>query len=162
MVKIKGYVISVMCVSIVGSLVSLLSPEGEGGGLGKHVRLVFGLCIVIVLINPIKDVVCYIKNAEYEWVKDGGDQNSEKYEEIFYESYSSAEIENLKGGIKQLLYDRFEIDGSECEISVSLNSEGGLDRVLVTLYGGAVWKNTEEIEGYLYGILGCEIVTAVG
>ncbi len=162
MVRIRGYIISVMCVSVVGSLVSMLAPDGEGGGLGKHIRLIFGLCVIIVSINPIKDIVYYIKDVKYEWdyVKDGYD--SEKYEEIFYESYSASEIENLKSGIKQLLSDRFDIDISECEISVGTDGGGGLERILVTLYGNAVWKNTEEIEEYLYGLFGCEIVTAIG
>lgn len=159
---VKGYIISVICVSIVGSIASMLSLEGENGGLGKHFRLIFGICIVLVCLNPIKDIFNYIENAKNEWIVEGIVQNEEKYSEMFDKSFAAAEITNLKNGIKQLLNDRFDIDPAECEIAVSLNDSGDIKRIFITLYGRAVWKDTAEIENYLFNIFKCEIVTAVG
>ena len=50
-------------------------------------------------------------------------------------------------------------------MSLSIEKNGGekrLSRVLVTLYGAAVWKDSSAIEERLRSLLGCEIVTAVG
>jgi hypothetical protein len=34
--------------------------------------------------------------------------------------------------------------------------------VVITLYGSAGWKNTNEIEDYLENLLGCEIISVIG
>ena len=60
----KGYIISVMFITVVGSLVSMLAPDGEGGGLGRNNRLILGLCIVLVCINPIKSIILEIKDLD--------------------------------------------------------------------------------------------------
>ena len=49
----KAYVISVIIVGVIGSIIALISPEGEGGGLGKHTRLAVGLCVILVCIAPL-------------------------------------------------------------------------------------------------------------
>ena len=43
----KNYIISIIIVGVIGSLVTLLSPDGEGGGLKKHVSLAVGLCMIL-------------------------------------------------------------------------------------------------------------------
>ena len=158
----SSYVISIICVSIVGTIASILSPDGEGGGLLRHVRLVFGLCLVIVCINPIMQIVESIREMDFELSIPDVEEESDKYYDIFEDSYSKSEIVNLKTGIKQMLYDKFAIDPSECEITISFSGDGNLKRISVTLYGGAVWKDTEEIESYLYRAFACEIVTIIG
>ena len=163
---IKGYILSVMCISIIGSLIAMLSPEGEGGGIGKNTRLIFGLCVVLVCINPIKDIVLQIKDLDFDSNIGLPDGEDDRYEEIFDSSYSSAEIENLKGGIKQMLSDRFNIDGTECAVSVKVIPAGEgksrLEHIFITLYGSAIFKNTDEIEDYFGKIFSCEIITAIG
>ena len=163
---IKGYILSVMCISIIGSLISMLSPEGEGGGIGKNIRLIFGLCVVLVCINPIKDIVLQIKDLDFDSIIELPDGEGDRYDEIFDSSYSSAEIENLKEGIKQMLFDRFNIDGTECSVLVKVTSAGEgksrLEHIFITLYGSAIFKNTDEIEEYIGKIFGCEVITAIG
>ena len=163
---IKGYILSVMCISIIGSLIAMLSPEGEGGGIGMNTRLIFGLCVVLVCINPIKDIVLQIKDLDFDSNIGLPDGEDDRYDEIFDSSYSAAEIENLKGGIKQMLSDRFNIDGPVCAVSVKVTSAGEgksrLEHIFITLYGSAIFKNTDEIEDYFGKIFGCEIITAIG
>ncbi len=155
-----------MCISIVGSLVSMLTPDGEGGGISKNMRLIFGLCVVIVCINPIKEMVVLIDELDIGSVIDIPEEDEDKYNDIFNSSYTSAEIENLKMGIKQMLSDRFDIDSSECSVSVnSALGDGGrnmLKSITVILYGSAIFKNTDEIERYFENIFGCEVITAIG
>ena len=143
-----------------------LSPDGEGGGISRNIRLVYGICVVFVCIYPIKNIVNAVKELDLSHIVEVPEQNEDKYHDIFDSSYLSSETENLKNGIKQILYDRFSIDSSECDVKVSLitNEDGArkLQRVLITLYGSGIWRDTEEIERVLGGMLSCEIVTAIG
>ncbi len=168
----KEYILSIVCVSIIGSIVSMLAPEGEGGGLGKHTRLVFGLCLVIVCLYPIKNVIIYLDELNIEGKLEVPSQDQNEIESIFDSSYSAAEADNLKSGIKALLSDRFGVDMSECKVSVRFKKSdpaGGivgekqqLERIFITLYGSAIWKDTGQIEEYFSSIFNCEVVTAIG
>lgn len=162
----KLYVMSVICITAVGMLVSMLSPDGEGGGLSRNVRLVYGICVVFVCIYPINNIVIAVKELDFGLAVEAPEQNDDKYKDILESSYSAAEVESLKNGIKQILNDRFDIDSSECKVEVSFAEQDGgsraLRRVLITLYGSAIWKDTGEIEAVLGGMLACEIVTAIG
>ncbi len=157
---------SVLAVSIIGSLVSMLSPEGEGGGMIKNVKLVLGICVALVCIYPIKELVNDISALDIGSIVELPEQESDKYGDIFESSYSSAEAENLKSGIKQLLSDKFGIDSLECSVSVRLSDKNGerreLESISVTLYGSAIFKNTDEIERCLESIFNCEIITVIG
>ena len=162
----KLYVLSVICVTAVGTLVSMLVPEGEGGGISRNIKLVYGICVVFVCIYPIKNIAIAVKELDIGSVVETPEQDEDKYKDILESSYSAAEAESLKNGIKQILHDRFDIDSSECKVEVSFaEPEGGertLRRVLITLYGSAIWRDTGEIETVLGRMLACEIVTAIG
>ena len=164
--KIKAYIISVMCISVIGSLVSMLAPEGDGGGLGKNYRLVLGICVVLVCINPIKSIVLGINGFEIDSIVGITDENEGKYEEYLNSAYTDAEVESLKGGIYQMLEDRFKVMREDCSVAVELGRGEGntrtLESIYITLYGGAIFKNTAEIEDYFGAIFNCEIITIIG
>ncbi len=139
----------------------MLAPEGEGGGIGKNIRLIYGICVVFVCINPIKEIVVGIKDLDIGILYES-DEVDQELEDIFNDTYSSAEIENLRSGIKRLLYDRFAVEEHECSVSAKTADSGALETVYITLYGSAIFKNTDEIEAYFEGMLGCETVTVIG
>lgn len=161
----KGYILSIICVCIAGSLISILSPDDTGGGISKHIKLIFGLCVILVCLEPIKDGMEYIKTADLSQSILPSDDEADKYEDIFKSSYTAAEVENLKNEVKNILAEKFGIDGGECDVSIGLvASEQGnsLSRVLITLYDSAVWKDTSAIEAHLSSLLGCEVISAIG
>ncbi len=164
--KIKLYVMSVICITAIGTLVSMLAPEGDGGGISRNIKLVYGICVVFVCIYPIKNIITTVKELDMGSIVEIPEQNEDKYKDILDSSYTAAETENLKNGIKQILHDRFDIDSSECKVETSFSQitdgKRELRRVLITLYGSAIWKDTGEIESVLGRILSCEIVTAIG
>ena len=163
----KTYIILVVIVSVIGSIVSIISPDGEAGGLKTHVRLAVGIAIIPICVYPLFAFVNEMKNFDYHEIM--GEVNQESYENldnIFEESYALAEEGNLKDGIARILNERFEVERSECFVSVKIvKNEGGerrLEQIFINLYGSAIWKNTVEIESYFESIFGCEVVTAVG
>lgn len=161
----KAYIISIICVATIGSVISLLAPEGEGSGLRKHIDLVVGICVLSVCISPILSFLTTLSEFDIGQISAEYVQNTEKNESLFDSAYTAAEVDNLKIGIKAILNDRFGIDSADCSLSVRIGeSDGGkkLEQIFITLYGSAIWKDTGAIEDYLYELFGCEIVTAIG
>jgi hypothetical protein len=162
---VKSYVISIACVAIICSISSLLSPEGEGGGLGKHVRLVAALVLTVVCISPAVSLIEAILELDLsasfsEHITD----DSGRYEEIFHDSLDLSEERVLREGIADILCGQFEIDGDECDISFEISEgEDGrkLERIFILLRGSAIWKDTGEIERMLGEMFACEIITAI-
>lgn len=163
----KQYVISVIAVGVIGSIVNLLTPSGERGGISSHVRLVTGLVLILVCVSPLVTLIRSLGELDVsDIVGDIEKIEGVEYESVFQESYSAAEIENVKSGVKSILLDKFEIAEDECYVSITTESgESGkrsIKRIFINLYGRAILKNTDEIEEYLSSLFGCEIVTAVG
>lgn len=161
----REYIISVICAGAVAFIVSTLAPEGEGGGLGKNVKFSIGLMLIIVCLAPLTNLVSTIKELDLNSILPEVENNTEKYMDYLSSTYESAEKENLIRGIKVMLSDKFDIDESEAEVSVTIVGEKEkreLTRIFIRLYGRAIWKDTGEIEAYLGEIFNCEIITAIG
>ena len=155
----KEYVLSILAASTVGSLVMMLAPDGEGGGIKKHISLIVGLATILVIISPMKRAIEAIREIDFDGINNSV-HDSQEYESIFYEALEQVEINNLKSGIKAELKSKFGIDESECSVEITVDG-GKPCRVLIRLYGPAIWCDSGEIEEHFYKLLGCEIVTAI-
>lgn len=163
--EIKGYIISVMLICVISSAITLISPDGEGGGILKHVRLACGVVMIIVCISPIKAIIEGIGELDMSELAAIPEEDADEYESIFENSYSAAEKESICFGIKEMLYRNFEIDSTECDVSISVEVEGDerrVSRIFITLYGSAIWVDTGAVEEYLYEKFLCEVITAIG
>jgi hypothetical protein len=144
---------------VVAFAVSILAPDGEGGGLSKNVRFAVGLMLITVCLFPLCELVETINNIDVNSMIP--EESPQDYTEYFNVAYEVAEKENLVRGIEAMLRDRFSIDESEVDVSVTIDG-GELKRIFIKLNGGAIWKDTGEIEAYLNNIFGCEVITAIG
>ncbi len=162
----KQYIFSIIAVCVVGSVVSILSPEGEGGGIARHTRLVFGLCVILVCFSPLTQAIQWIRDFDIGSVlPDGGDVSGGEYESIFEGTYGEAEVENLKEGIISYLSEHFGIDQNSVSVSVRFSGDSHPNRlqtVFITLYDSAIFADTSAIESQLSSLLRCEIVTIIG
>ena len=61
-----------------------------------------------------------------------------------------------------MLDDKFSIPTEECQVSVTLDDDGELERILITLYGPSIWRDSDEIKEYLTRVLECEVWVAIG
>ena len=161
---IKGYIVTVVAVSVVGAMVSALSPEGEGGGISKNLRLACGVVMIAACISPMSALISFLGELDLGGVQlDGGMED--KYESIFYDNVTVLEKAGVEDGIISLLEKEFGIDKSECRVEATLYSSTDgtrIKRIFITLYGSAIWSDTGQIEKYFGEMLHCEIVTAVG
>ncbi|MBQ8408789.1 MAG: hypothetical protein IJY39_07995 [Clostridia bacterium] len=162
----KEYIITVITVGLVGSVITTLTPEGEGGGIGRTVRFAVGLVLIAVCISPILSMIQGLKELDLQNLIPRTESVTPEYESIFEGNFLSAELEQTESGIARMLSERFDIAEDEIRVSVSVTEEadGGrrLKRIFVTLYGSAIWKDTGAMEGYLQELFGCEVVTAIG
>ena len=161
----REYIISIACVCIIGALVCALTPDGESGGLARPTRLVYALCLIVVCAAPVRNLMDWISEFDYEQLLPPS-SDGEEYESIFDSAYQNAELDNLCEGIKDILYSKFGIDAAACNVSVRANKEQDgstkLSQIYITLYGDAIWSDTGAIERYLGELFGCGIITAIG
>ena len=162
MESIKNYLFSIMLVSVAAGAAEILAPEGEGGGLKKHVRLLVSLIVLAVLIAPVSGLLGYISNFDnYRGLFGAGHPGEGDF---------SAQAENTRqrilergesevaAGVTALLYDRFGIPGEEAKVVPELaTGDAGIEvkKLTIVLYGRSVWKNPYEIEDYFVRLLGC-------
>ena len=163
----KMYVIAIVVVGVIGSVIRLLSPHGEGGGLKNHVRLAVGIATIPICIFPLLSFMDEVRSFDVgDVIGELEGEQIEEYESIFEDGYLSAEEENLREGIARILADKYGIERSDCYISVKISTDKDgkrrLDRIFINLYGSAVWKDTGSIEKYLSSLFSCETVIAVG
>ena len=157
-----GYVISVVAVGAICALVTLMSPEGE---LGKQVKVVVGIVLISMSISPLISLVRGLQGLDISSLVPEYEEEKAEYESIFYEGFLAAEEKNAKDGIAVMICDRFGIERSDLSVSLRVCGDGGvrrIERIFITLYGSAVWKDTEEIERYLGELFSCEVITAIG
>lgn len=158
----KEYIIAVILGGMVGAVITQLAPTGE---MKRYVKIAVSLVLVIVCISPLRSFMDELQSLELFFPSEEEGERGEEYREILEAGYGAAEVENLRVGIKAFLSDRFGVEESEVTVSVRISEEGGerrVERVFLTLYGSAIWKDTGEMERALGDLLGCEVITAVG
>ena len=157
-----NYLYALLLVSLAAAIAGILSPEGERGGILKHVRLLSSLLLVFVIILPLKtgfsDLVS-LGEGEFpfpEWIEapDSEDQSElqEQLDRLSQEYFGQTLTERLEG--------QFSIASGEVRCIVRWN---GTTPTLVTvvLSGKAIWKDPEAIEAFVSGLVGCECQTAI-
>lgn len=160
----REYLLGVVAAAIAVGAVTALMPEGEGGGLRRHVGFVGALCVLAILISPVGDLLAFLDDLSLDEWSAVGNESGEKYEEIYARYLQSASAQNLSDGVVAALCDRFDIPPEQCRVRVRVGSRDGravAEQVTVILSGGALLQNPYEIEGFISDLLGCEC-TVVG
>ena len=158
----REYIMTVILSGVVGAVVMQLAPSGE---MKRYVKIAVSLVLVTVCISPLLSLFEELRELEFTFLSDTEGERNAEYREIFESGYEMAEEENLRSGIKALLYERFGVEESEVTVSLRFSEKDGgraLERIFLTLYGSAIWKDTGAMERELEALLGCEVITAVG
>ena len=100
----KSYLYALFLISLAAAIAGILSPEGEKGGLLKHMRLLSALLLTVVLILPLKSGISYLlalQNGEIplpEWEEDaesGNEDLQDRLDELSKEYFSDSLTELL-------------------------------------------------------------------
>ena len=156
----KDYIVSMLAIS----LICFVSRElMVGTRLEGYIGFVAGICVFLVAIAPLISSIEKIGEITIDPIYIDRTDSSE-YESIFEDYIENAEIDLIKGGIRDEVCGKFDLDPSEIRIYISYNegSDKRLERVTVNLLGSAAFANSNEIITYLEGWLGCEVVATIG
>lgn len=162
----QSYFLSLIAASMIASLVSILSPSGEKGGIAKHMKLLTALFLVCVLISPLKETLLGLRAwLDGEWELPGVELPEEdSYKQQLDQALEGASTTYFTQMLTQLLEQQFSISTGEVRCNVQWQTENGSmtpTRVTVILSGKAIWQDPEAIEEFVRKLLGCECVSAI-
>ena len=156
----KNYLIIIITVSICIGIYNVISPKFNG--FEKYSKMIGIIVVLLVIISPVKDFLSMFDEDSLENIKDSlieeGNNNGNKYDEIFHDYLSLFSVDELKVEIKNILKDNFEIPNNECDVSISteyINGQLSLSHIQILLSGKSIFKNPYTIEEYFINLLGC-------
>lgn len=161
-----AYLFSIIGASLVAALIGILSPEGEGGGIAKHLRLLTALFLLCTLIAPLKNAMQMLAElADREWKLPQTDSSdSADYHDRLEEALENASTSYFTQMLTQALENTFSIETGQVRCNIQWSQKDDQwkpNRVTVILSGAAIWKDPEKLESFVRELLGCECVTAI-
>lgn len=137
--------------------------------MGEHVRMIAGLFLLVVLLNPLKEGIALLRSAaegaltEYLTVVVPDDMN-EDYEGVFHDTLTFVGQEEVKAWVVSALESEFGILPSECRTSVTCAVEEDMltvCEVRIALSGKYAAENPHPIESCVTEALGCPCYVTV-
>jgi hypothetical protein len=162
----KEYILTLIAAALSASLIGILSPDGERGGIARHMRLLIALFMAITLISPIRSLLSGIR----DWTVGSGSlpPSVESLpidpDKTLSEALQNASEAYFTDMLTQAIETKFAIGVGDVRCAVAWQAKDGTlapKKVTVLLSGHAVWKNPEEIEAFVHGLLGCECAIAI-
>ena len=153
-----------LAASLVSTLVSLLSPDGERGGVAKHTRLLTSLFLVCVMIAPLRGAISALQNWQsgdltLPWLENVEEND---YQEDMQEALDTASRDYFTKMLTQTLEQKFLKDVGDVRCAVHWSDGGSSpEKVTVILSGSAIWKNPKEIQSFVTSLLSCECAVAI-
>ena len=94
----KTYLMSLLGAALLSILVSHLSPEGERGGIAKHVHLLSSLLLICVLLAPVQRLIDTLPSLlEGEWLTQTEDARDDAiYREQLQEAIKKSSADYLE------------------------------------------------------------------
>ncbi|MBQ8140463.1 MAG: hypothetical protein IJ038_02065 [Clostridia bacterium] len=157
----KNYIVTLICVSLICGFIGVLSPDGERGGLKKHINLVASLCVLCVALAPLGSILTGIENMNFNF---GGeyfneDELEEKYDEIYKDNLGNYTAASIAVGSERLVCERFGMNEEDFEIRVSVvcyEDSFETESAALIIYPSGIAKEPREISEYISSLLGCE------
>lgn len=158
----KSYLYALLLVALATALVGILSPDGEKGGMGKHLRLLSSLLLICVLIAPLKSGISYLLEWSRGEIPIPGlkepDPEGDRLQ--FQEQMDNASREYVCQMLTQDLEQEFSIPTGDVRCMIQWNGDTPT-LVTVVLSGSAIWKDPEVIEEYVSALLDCPCQSAI-
>ncbi len=158
----RDYFLSVILTALFGGITTELLPENSG--VKPHLKLLTGLCVLLVLVLPAKDAIASV--AELAGRLDlgaliEGEEERGEYEDILDSALSRYSEEEIGRCLGALIGKRFDLREGDCRARVWLGDGGEVRKALILLSGSAVLTDPYAIEAYVNGLLDCPCDVAV-
>ena len=156
----KSYLLGVLAASILAILVTQISPDGERGGIAKHIRLITSLFLICTLLSPIQALIQGLPNLingiRLPDITDSAEQPN--YQEQLDEALRQASKDYFTDMLAQTLCADLSLSQEDLRCHVSWDadcSELTPTRVTVMLSGRAIWKDPAQIRSLVSTLIGC-------
>ncbi|MBQ7338206.1 MAG: hypothetical protein IJW40_07105 [Clostridia bacterium] len=162
----KDYLWQLLAFAAVCGVGGHLLPGGESGGFGKQWRLLCGVCMTLLLVNPILTLANNGRTLS-DTVRDfltSLEEDAASYDAPLGQEQSSLQLDaNLAAySIEQGLCAAFSIKAEEITVGVRLQETGvTIEAVSVGLSGSAVWKDAHAIEEWIVTYVGCDAMVYI-
>ncbi len=155
----KAYLLTVIAASLIASLIGILSPSGERGGLSKHTGLVTALFLICILISPLKGALEQLRAWSSGDLPLLDSNQKEDYEEMIDQSNDLASKRYFTQMLTETLQTQFGLEADTVRCAVQWQEHEGKatpTHVTVILSGSGIWKEPHAIEDYVTALLECE------
>lgn len=160
----REYLLSLLVVSLILAVIGILAPDGEKGGLSKHVRLVAALVWICVLISPLSHIISDVRdwwNGELLSIEE---EPARDYQEQALQALDQASKDYFCDMLTQVLEENFSLSPGTVRVQVFWSqgeSEIKPEKITLLLSGSAVWQSPKEMEQFVKELIGCECISAI-
>ncbi len=158
----KQTLITVTAGALLATLVNLLAPQGEKGGIARFVRLLTSLFLLCLLASPLSkatEALEQLMQSDFIFWED----KQEEYDSQMQEFLDSASKDYVTQTLTRLLEERFLIASGQVEVRLEWEKDGSKpSKATVILKDAAIWKNPHELQAFVEELLGCPCDTAIG
>ena len=156
----KSYFIALLAATLLSVLILHLAPEGERGGLSKHVRLVASLFVVCILLSPIQALIQELPRwLEGDWLTvTDSPTEGDAYKERMEEAIDQASKDYFTDLLTQALCAELSLEQKDLQCRVMWDPEKDEPTptgVTVLLSGKAIWKDPTHIRRTVDALIGC-------
>lgn len=166
------YIYAFLLTAVAAAIVELLAPVGEGGRLGGVVRFAVGLCLLVMLLNPLREGISLLRSIAdghlaINWEGEAPVEQLD-YDGILQDELSDLGRSEVEAWVSATLAARFGIPAEHHTVTVSMAEgaaeDGGLPAltgITILLHGSSVFENPHQIESYFTDQLGCPCAVAI-
>ncbi len=162
----QTYLFSLIGAALTAAFFGILTPNGDGGKMSAHMRLLVALFFICVLIAPLKsalDTCIEFVNGELQ-LPGTNDSGQEDYQKQLEEAIDNSSKSYFTQMLTKTLESTFSINTGNIRCTVhweEQETEFRPIRVTLILSGEAIWQDPEALESFVTDLLGCECVTAI-
>ena len=154
----KAYLLTVIAASLAVSVVGILSPSGEKGGISKHVGLLSSLILVCLVIAPLKSALDALRGWSEGDIPIYGELTEEDYSDLVNTQNDASSKKYFTQMLTERLQAQFSLKEGTVRCAVQWQARDGEahpTHVTVLLSGSAILQNPHEIESYVTSLLTC-------
>lgn len=122
----RGWLISVVGVILIGLLVDIIIPEGE---TNKYIKGIYALIVTIVIISPLPKLAKNDWKFDIDMIENSIEQDTE-FTEYFNKQRLISDKAFIQSVVKLYEYENFEI-----EIECDDGKEYKLNKIVITIEG---------------------------
>lgn len=157
------YILTALGVAFAAAAVTALAPEGKGGGLSRHIKLLTSLALLCTLISPLLSFAG--KLSELSKDPPSFSVGADTYDDILKEKLNAAGAADAAALIKDDLCTCFGIKESNITVEVGTAPDTEvftITKVRVFLSGAAITVSPYEVEERVKELTGSDCFCNIG